>query len=68
MTQAPCKNCADRAIGCHGKCKDYNNWALKHANELKGEKETMPAILSTKQFTGTGPKPGHPRKTKHSKH
>ena len=22
----PCKNCTKRSLGCHARCKDYQNW------------------------------------------
>ena len=27
MLKPPCKNCKDRDLGCHGKCKAYIKWA-----------------------------------------
>ena len=24
---APCKDCKDRELGCHGKCERYQSWA-----------------------------------------
>ena len=68
MTQSPCKNCSDRVVGCHGLCKDYNDWVNKHKNELEMEKKTMPRQIYKSDFTGTGPKPGYHRKTRNSKH
>lgn len=68
MTQAPCKNCADRAVGCHGLCKDYNDWVNKHKHELEMEKQTMPWKIHKSDFSGTSPKPGHHRRTRSSKH
>ena len=65
---SPCRNCADRAVGCHGKCKDYTDWAVAIKEEHKGEKALMPVILGTRSFTGTSPKPGHHRRTKGSRH
>lgn len=67
MTQPPCKNCADRTVGCHGICMQYNDWAIKHKVELKAEKKLMPPVIRTSSFTGTSPKPGHARKTKRKK-
>lgn len=67
MTQAPCKNCADRAVGCHGLCKAYNDWAHKYRHELEMEKKTMPRQIRKLDFTGTSPKPGHHRRTRNSK-
>ena len=61
MTPAPCRYCHDRAMGCHGLCKDYNEWALKHKEERAGERATMPKKLSATSFTGTSPKPGNHR-------
>lgn len=27
---APCENCTDRALGCHGKCERYAEWKEKY--------------------------------------
>ena len=40
-TLSPCLDCADRAIGCHGKCEKY--WAFRAAADaelvdIKGQK------------------------------
>lgn len=34
MTAPPCKDCPDRATGCHGRCDKYNAWKTVHAREL----------------------------------
>ena len=64
MTSSPCKHCSDRQTGCHGLCKSYNDWALKHKEEMAGERATMPKRLHGYDFTGTSPKPGKHRKTR----
>lgn len=28
---SPCKDCGDRAQGCHGKCERYNGWKAEQA-------------------------------------
>ena len=68
MTKAPCKNCTDRALGCHGKCESYYNWHLLHLEEVKKEKNSMPRRINKYDFTGTSPKPGKHRRTKGSRH
>ena len=68
MTQTPCKNCADRVVGCHGLCKDYNEWAIKHREEMAKERATMPVTIRKADFSGTSPKPGTHRRTRGSKH
>ena len=68
MVAPPCKHCADRVMGCHGTCKEYNDWAVKRREELKAERETMPKTIHASQFTGTSPKPGTNRKTRRSRH
>ena len=27
---APCKNCKERVMGCHGKCEKYQMWKSEH--------------------------------------
>lgn len=41
--EAPCLNCQDRQIGCHGKCEKYLKYAAKErrAKYLKYQKETQ---------------------------
>ena len=37
-TKPPCaKDCPMRAEGCHGKCKDYQDWQAVHAAEMEKE-------------------------------
>jgi hypothetical protein len=66
MSNAPCKNCADRKVGCHGLCSVYNNWALQHKEEAKWEKDSR-YIIHKSDFVGTSPKPGKHRKTRGTK-
>ena len=65
---SPCRHCADRAIGCHGVCKDYNDWKIDLQKKTKEEREHMPHVIRGCDFTGTSPKPGTKRRTKGSKH
>lgn len=37
-TKPPCaRDCPRRAEGCHGKCKDYQDWQAVHAAEMAKE-------------------------------
>lgn len=37
---APCKNCPDRTITCHGSCEKYKSWVKSRelTNEQKAER------------------------------
>ena len=38
----PCRNCADRVIGCHGSCMKYTDWCVQRrqkADDLKKVKD-----------------------------
>ena len=35
--KAPCKNCPDRELGCHGKCEKYQEYRTK-VNEYNKKK------------------------------
>lgn len=35
----PCKNCADRKIGCHGVCKDYIEYQSRNEQIKKNKKK-----------------------------
>ena len=61
---APCKGCADRALGCHGVCKDFLEYKRLHKEELDWEKTHKPPIIGKKSFTGTSPAPGKHRRTR----
>ena len=32
---SPCKDCEDRAVGCHSSCEKYMNWKLSSSEEPK---------------------------------
>ena len=66
MRMAPCRYCCDRVLGCHGMCKDYIEWSQERKEEAKWEKDARDTIHLS-DFTGTSPKPGTKRKTKHKK-
>lgn len=51
---APCKNCCDRAIGCHGLCKDYAEWSATQKQAKAKLKEAMPPIINRHHFVGLG--------------
>lgn len=40
---APCKTCLKRTVGCHGKCKEYNEFRIKEAEYRRKyyQKENM---------------------------
>lgn len=31
--KAPCRDCEEREIGCHGKCEEYRRYKIKHYAE-----------------------------------
>lgn len=42
---APCKDCTDRHVGCHGKCENYVKWRaekdkihVEYIEKYKGER------------------------------
>lgn len=45
--QAPCKDCGDRAIGCHGKCERYSSYRA----EAEEEKKTRRKIIDDSHTT-----------------
>ena len=64
LTNSPCHHCVDRAIGCHGICKQYNDWAILHKEELAHEKSMMTRPVFGSDFSGTSPRPGTHRRTR----
>lgn len=36
MRDNPCQDCNKRCVGCHGECKDYQDWLKEH---LKAKRE-----------------------------
>lgn len=42
MLRAPCKDCPDRHLGCHGTCEKYQEYKKRHDEEvaaLQSEKD-----------------------------
>lgn len=37
-TQGPCRNCADRHVGCHGRCEKYKAWQAEHEEYLEAKR------------------------------
>lgn len=37
VNDAPCQDCTHREVGCHGKCKNYNEWNEEHIRKKKEE-------------------------------
>ena len=48
--QCPCKNCIERAVGCHGTCGYYNSWKEVQSEEYRKEYADR---LVTMQLTET---------------
>ena len=48
----PCRNCADRAIGCHGVCEDYAKAVEANRFRKEQEKVTRNPIIHEGSFTG----------------
>lgn len=38
---SPCKDCANRRVGCHGKCKAYIEYDESRKNELESLRMTV---------------------------
>lgn len=36
--RCPCKGCAAREVGCHGKCEQYGAWKAEMAKKRQAEK------------------------------
>lgn len=49
---SPCKYCSDRVVGCHGVCKDYNDWSLENKAEKKQIEETKNPLVTSSSFIG----------------
>ena len=37
MDEAPCIDCEDRQIGCHGRCERYQMWQAEHLEAKRKE-------------------------------
>ena len=46
MNSSPCKDCLNREIGCHSKCKKY----IKFKNDLKKDKAKEKAEKKMESF------------------
>ena len=66
MSNAPCRYCADRQVGCHGLCKAYNDWAKEHDIQKMRERDfkSKAPVITNRSFTGTSPRPGTHRRTR----
>ena len=49
MITAPCKDCPDRAEGCHGRCERYAAFRTAHARELENKDRYLEADAATVQ-------------------
>lgn len=50
MTVCPCKDCADRKVGCHTACKRYDDWRLSlQANKGKNSFEAYDLLAKNKE-------------------
>lgn len=63
MTKFPCKDCKDRAVGCHSKCEKYLTAWEEHQNfmrEYKAKRESeedvndfkLKTIYATQRYYG----------------
>ena len=44
MIKAPCKNCADRDLGCHSTCKPYNDYKKEYERGTEAMKRERDAV------------------------
>ena len=42
-----CLGCTKREVGCHGRCKDYQEWKKKHDREVieRGKARRMNTVM-----------------------
>lgn len=59
----PCRYCADKTVGCHGTCKEYNGYAVERRKENEWTKQQKPPTLSPTSFINAGPRHRKPRRT-----
>lgn len=52
----PCKNCADRSVGCHGVCKQYNDFVVAHEKEKAWLKQKNDMSHSAGRLSDAPPK------------
>ena len=43
MLKAPCKDCPDRYLGCHGTCEKYREYKERHAEEAAANQQQKDA-------------------------
>lgn len=41
MVTAPCKDCPDRQLGCHGTCEKYQEYRRKRDEEAVAERQRV---------------------------
>ena len=51
-SRAPCKNCTERRIGCHGECKAYREYCAF----MEKVRETRKKIIEADYFPGSNKK------------
>ena len=47
MTAPPCKDCPNRAPGCHDRCEKFRAWRAAHAQELERRARYIEADATT---------------------
>ena len=50
--KAPCKDCADRQLGCHADCskyREYKDWQKEHNDKIKREKEVVNSFVACRE-------------------
>lgn len=50
MAQSPCQHCADKRMGCHGVCKDYNDYVVQNKKEKEWLKQKNSTTISECNF------------------
>lgn len=60
----PCRNCADRSVGCHGVCKDYSDFVIANREEKKWLKEKNDMSNSAGRLSDPPPKKGWKHRAK----
>lgn len=60
MLNAPCKDCADRSLGCHDTCERYIDFATKRKKELYANRNNnwIDATLMINRLNRTAEKCG----------
>ena len=50
MIKAPCKDCADRDLGCHSTCKPYKEYKKEHERGTEAMKRERDAVNNYVSF------------------